>query len=152
MAWRITVQSRCLELNGQAQEGNSLSDRAPALNFSLTCESLSTWIFFMMTEDHKDTTQLTLLYFTREAKPVQTLRSQIQNTSRSLRKPTLSARSGGLYCFCVTKKGIGTFIFLLHFPPLCLSVLGEPRSKKQRRHIYQDQHISRATTALHSHF
>lgn len=59
----------------QAQEGNSLSDRTPAPNLLLTCEFFSTWIFFMMTEDDKDTTQPMFLYFTTEAKPVQTLHS-----------------------------------------------------------------------------
>lgn len=59
----------------QAQEGNSLSDRTPALNFLLTREFLSAWILFMTTEDDKDTTQPMFLYFTTEAKPVQTLHS-----------------------------------------------------------------------------
>jgi len=102
----------------QAQEGNSLSDRAPALNFSLTCELLSTQTFFMMTEDHQDTTQPVFLYFTTEAKPAQTPCSWIHNISSSCRKYTLSARRWGLYCLLVTKKGTGTFILLLHISHL----------------------------------
>lgn len=151
MASRITAESRCLELNGYR------------LTKEIHCQSsgsklfIDLWIPFYMDLFHNDrnhynTTQPMFLHFTTEAKPVHTLCSQIQNISRSLRKSTSRAKSWRLYCLLVRKKGIGTFILLYISHLFCGKISWEKPDAKSNADIYNNQHISRAITALHGHF
>lgn len=127
----------------QAQEGNSLSDRTPALNFLLTREFLSAWIFFMTTEDDKDTTHPMFLYFATEAKPVQTLHSWIQNITESENLQCLLGAEVPFVCLLQRRELEPSFSYYAIPTSSVGKYLG--RTQKQRAtqtHLLQ-QHVSR---------
>lgn len=124
-----------------AQEGNSLSDRAPSLNFSLTHEFLST----MMTEDDKDITQHVSI-FHYETKPVQTLHSWIQNTAESKYRQCLLG--GEVPFVCLLQSKLAPYFSYYAIPTTSAGkYLGRTQKQKQCRHIYYRQYISMHFTA-----